>query len=125
MGSNCVLIERGTVTPYYQCIGCDVRMAMGCVNDLRANRSENVDSTCTMGAVNEEYGGAGCCPKFKIDPVSGRGDLLFMGSAYPQTLRCISSVGKIRDLIISFLSFSSPSRPPCSSLTSALKDVST
>ena len=66
-GSNCVLIERGTVSPYYQCIGCDIKMAISCITDFRANRSGNVASSCTMGVVNEVYGASSCCPQFHVD----------------------------------------------------------
>lgn len=71
VGSNCVLIERGTISPYYQCIGCDIRRAIGCISDLRANKSQNVDPRCTMGRLNEVYGGAACCPRFVKSPATG------------------------------------------------------
>jgi hypothetical protein len=38
-GVNCVLIERGTVPPYYDCVGCVIDRAMNCLDDLRLNKS--------------------------------------------------------------------------------------
>ena len=33
-----MLIERGTVTKYYMCVGCEVEEAMGCIDDMRNNK---------------------------------------------------------------------------------------
>lgn len=83
VGSNCVLIESGTVTPYYECIGCDIRQAMGCLTDLRTNKSGNILSSCSMNSVNEVSGGSDCCPRFKNDPVTGKIHLLvFLSSCF-------------------------------------------
>ena len=39
VGSNCVQIEYGVVSRYYTCVGCVIEQAMGCVDDLRTNKS--------------------------------------------------------------------------------------
>ena len=54
VGSNCVLITRGVATPYYTCIGCDIELAIGCINDMRTNASFNVAPGCLF-SYNQEY----------------------------------------------------------------------
>jgi hypothetical protein len=90
-GSNCVLIEDGRVPPYYTCLGCIIEEATGCVDDMRLNISANVGSGCDMSIVTESYNTA-CCPSFGIN-IQNRLDLMYVGSAYPQALRCIEAVG--------------------------------
>ncbi len=96
VGSNCVLIERGTVTKYFMCVGCEVQEAMGCVDDMRNNKSGNVRSTCkfdhvmegNMAKAMEQEQQEACCPT-----VEGGSLKYFAGSAYPEAFRCISNVG--------------------------------
>jgi hypothetical protein len=97
VGSNCVKIERGTVTPYYMCVGCKVEEAMGCIQDMRGNKSGNVRGECmfnevmegNMAHVMEQEQQAACCPV-----VNGAGVLTrFQGSAYPEAFRCLMNVG--------------------------------
>ena len=72
VGSNCVLIERGTISPYYECIGCDIRTAMGCLRDLRSNKSRNVDPQCSLASLNEGSFNAACCPRFRVARDTGK-----------------------------------------------------
>lgn len=97
IGSNCVKIERGTVTPYYMCVGCKVEEAMGCIEDMRNNKSGNVRPTCRFNHVMEgnmenrmeQRQQIACCPI-----VNGLGLLdEFEGSAYPEAFRCLVNVG--------------------------------
>jgi hypothetical protein len=101
-GYNCVRIEDGKVPPYYTCLGCVIEEAIGCVDDMRQNMSGNVGTGCDMGVISESYNG-NCCPKFGINPLTNRLDLLYVGSAYPDTLRCINSVGCASSVIYSQL----------------------
>jgi len=91
-GSNCVQIERGKTPIYYKCLGCVTEEAMGCIDDLRFNRTGNVPSNCDFARITEYYEGAKCCPQFGTDN-TGRLNLLYMGSAYPETLECLINVG--------------------------------
>jgi hypothetical protein len=86
-GSNCLVVETGTVTPYYQCYGCVIENAMGCLNDMRNNASGNVHPNCSINAIAQTPNTDYCCPKL------GAANLLYSGSAYPETLRCIAGVG--------------------------------
>lgn len=86
VGSNCVLIERGTVSRYYKCIGCDINLAMGCISDLRKNASGNVGIGCNLGKTTGYYQSEQCCPKF-AEERSGNLNLLYLGAAYPMTIR--------------------------------------
>lgn len=90
-GSNCVLIENGKVPPYYTCLGCIIEEATGCVDDMRMNYSGNVGAGCNMAIITESYN-TECCPVFAYN-VQNRLDLKYIGSAYPQALRCIEAVG--------------------------------
>ncbi len=92
VGSNCVLIERGTVSRYYTCIGCNVELAVGCINDLRNNASFNVAPNCNINRGMEIYESDACCPEI-ITEKSGVKNLAYMGSAYPMALQCIQNVG--------------------------------
>ena len=106
VGSNCVLIERGTVTKYYMCVGCEVEEAMGCVDDMRQNKSGNVRAECqfdhvmegNMANVMEQEQQAACCPT-----VVGGTLAAFAGSAYPEAFRCIANVGCVESTIMSQL----------------------
>ena len=71
VGSNCVLIERGTISPYYECIGCDIRTAMRCITDLRSNKSRNVDPHCSLASLSEGSYNAACCPRFRVASDTG------------------------------------------------------
>lgn len=59
VGSNCVLISRGVTTPYYKCIGCDIELAIGCINDMRTNASFNVAPGCLFSYNQEQYSQGG------------------------------------------------------------------
>ena len=59
VGSNCVLISRGVATPYYTCIGCDIELAIQCVNDMRTNASFNVPPGCQFSHNQEFYSQGG------------------------------------------------------------------
>ena len=91
IGSNCVLIERGTIPPYYDCVGCVIEKAAACIDDMRHNRSYNVAAECRLFSV-KEFKDISCCPKFGING-GGSIDLSYVGSAYPEALRCIKRVG--------------------------------
>jgi len=91
IGSNCIVIERAVVTRYYKCEGCIIENALGCLNDLRQNISGNVPAGCNItyiGHLPETV----CCPAFGKDK-SGRMNLIATTAGYPDTLRCIQSVG--------------------------------
>lgn len=92
IGSNCVRIETGVVSDYYTCLGCIIEEAIGCIDDMRLNRSGNVHPHCDMAMINEVYESDICCPMMEPD-FSGRLDLTYSSSAYPETLRCIQNVG--------------------------------
>ena len=96
VGSNCVQIEYAKVSRYYTCVGCIVEEAMGCMDDLRQNRSANVSPACKMNKLREgnqkeqmeiDQQGA-CCPKF-----DGAGKLVYMQSAFNTALNCIRTAG--------------------------------
>lgn len=67
VGSNCILIERGTVPPYYDCVGCVIEEAQGCLDDMRYNLSGNVDKDCQLNSAMEFYDSDNCCPNIKKD----------------------------------------------------------
>lgn len=90
-GSNCILIQRGIVPPYYDCVGCEIEEATGCIHDMRHNKSKNVLAACRMTATSEKYNREYCCPRFEV--VNQRYDLSYLGSAYPEALRCIERTG--------------------------------
>ena len=92
VGSNCVLIERGTVSRYYTCIGCSIELAVGCVNDLRNNASFNVAPNCYINRGMEVFETDECCPRITTER-SGVKNLAYIGSAYPMALQCIQNVG--------------------------------
>ncbi len=91
IGSNCILIERGIIPPYYDCLGCLIEEATGCVDDMRNNKSSNVWPTCKINSINEKYDKADCCPHFK--QMAGKLNLDYLGSAYPEALRCVAKTG--------------------------------
>ena len=97
IGSNCVLIERGTVTPYYKCVGCVIEEAFGCLDDMRQNLSYTVHPGCKMSSIHEEINGVSldtsCCPIIAPIPPSTALDLHYLGSSYPEALRCIANKG--------------------------------
>ena len=90
-GSNCVIEETGVIPPYYQCYGCRIEEAMGCLSDMRLNKSGNVKPQCAIRAISQEPDPLHCCPSLIFE--GGRLNLNYLGSAYPETLRCIASVG--------------------------------
>ena len=91
IGSNCVLIERGNIPPYYDCVGCIVEEAAACIDDMRTNKSYNVAPTCKLNSVKNYYDHA-CCPKFFTNQY-GVINLQYSGSAYPEALRCMKRQG--------------------------------
>lgn len=91
IGSNCVLIQRGIIPPYYDCIGCEIEEAAACIDDMRFNRTRNVAGDCRMASV-KEFNDRACCPKFYLNDF-GRLDLSYVGSAYPEALRCMVKAG--------------------------------
>ena len=96
-GSNCVRIERGSVTPYYMCVGCKVEEAMGCIEDMRQNKSGNVRGDCkfnhvmegNMDHAMEQRQQIACCPIVNSLGILAK----FQGSAYPEAFRCLDNVG--------------------------------
>ena len=92
IGSNCILIERGDVPPYYDCVGCIIEQAQGCLTDMRSNLSENVATSCKMYSASEKVDRKDCCPKFATTLKTGL-DLVYVGAAYPMALRCIKTAG--------------------------------
>ena len=105
-GSNCIEIERGKVTKYFMCLGCVIENAMGCINDMRQNKSGNVETLChfdwifegDMSHAMERNQSMNCCPK-----ITSTGLLRFKASAYPETLRCIRDAGCEQSTIYSQL----------------------
>jgi hypothetical protein len=87
VGSNCILMEEGTVTPYYVCIGCRVEEAMGCIDDMRLNRTGNVRHGCKINSMHESLDNQ-CCPT-----VAGYNRLNYIGMSYPEGLRCLERAG--------------------------------
>lgn len=91
-GSNCVVIETGVVTPYYTCYGCIIEEAMGCLNDMRFNKSGNIHPNCTtISSIGIEGDTENCCPKLAKE--KNKFNLQYMGSAYTEALSCIREVG--------------------------------
>ena len=91
IGSNCILIVRGSIPPYYDCVGCIIEEASACVDDMRTNKSYNVAHDCKLNTVKEYYDHT-CCPSMG-QTSTGRTDLRYLGSAYPETLRCVAAQG--------------------------------
>jgi hypothetical protein len=98
IGSNCILIETGIVPPYYDCLGCVVNEAQGCIDDMRQNKSGNVLPNCKLNTISNKRNSEDCCPKL-LKNRFGITDLAYLGSAYPETLRCIEKVGCIDSII--------------------------
>lgn len=94
-GSNCVQVEIGQVSKFYTCTGCVMEEAMGCIEDMRQNKSGNVAGGCNMNWSREgnqkqpmeAVQQAACCPMF-----SG-GKLQFPQSAFNYALQCIQNAG--------------------------------
>jgi hypothetical protein len=87
IGSNCVYIERGTVSPYYGCVGCVVEQAMGCITDMRRNLSGTVRHGCNINKLNQHVDHT-CCPA-----LTEVGQLMYIGSSYISGMECLESVG--------------------------------
>ncbi len=87
VGSNCILVERGTITPYYACLGCRVEEAMGCIDDMRLNKSGNVRYGCNINSMHEKRDEK-CCPAFTSNKRPQ-----YMGLSYPEGLRCLERIG--------------------------------
>ena len=90
IGSNCVTISVGSVSPYDLCMGCDIDAAMNCINDMRTNVSGTVPGSCMMNGFSETDN-TKCCPTYiqlgtQYTPV-------LTTSAYPQGLDCLRAVG--------------------------------
>lgn len=102
IGSNCILIERGSIPPYYDCIGCVQEKAAACVDDMRTNKSYNVHGSCKLNSVKERYNPVPkngnkeypCCPKFHFVSANSQAkDLSYVSAAYPEGLRCLVREG--------------------------------
>lgn len=115
VGSNCELIERGTMPPYWDCMGCIVEEAQGCIDDLRFNASGLVPPKCKMSSLLQTatMQARECCPHFnytrgrragdKFDPLNISTfpeenerwmlDMTTWSSAYPEVIRCLGRVG--------------------------------
>jgi hypothetical protein len=93
IGSNCVNIERGRQKIYVSCYECKIEDAITCVTTMRSNHSSNVGLGCNMHSLMDSYQSEGCCPKFGSGTSNSRIDLLHVGSAYPEALRCVRRVG--------------------------------
>jgi hypothetical protein len=78
-----------------------VEEARACVDDMRANKSGNVGYNCDIGKITESYQTEQCCPKFVGEGLEK--NLLYSGSAYPETLRCIEQVGCGESVIYTLL----------------------
>ena len=87
IGSNCILVERGEVTPYYACLGCKVEEAVNCIEDMRLNKTGNVRYGCKINSMHEDRD-ENCCPSF-VSKQRPR----YIGLAYPEALRCLERVG--------------------------------
>mmetsp|Transcript_9908 Transcript_9908/g.15117 ORF Transcript_9908/g.15117 Transcript_9908/m.15117 type:complete len:187 (-) Transcript_9908:347-907(-) len=84
-GSNCYYVSEGVIPPYEHCIGCQIPVAVKCVEDMRMNISGNVPAACNMNTLS--VGGKDdCCPIFGGDDPS---TILFTTSAYPDALLCL------------------------------------
>eukprot|EP01038_Epipyxis_sp_PR26KG_P012942 gene12942-17350_t len=92
VGTNCIYISTGKVSPYYDCVGCVIERAIACIDDMRQNKSGNVYPTCALKKSSEHANPKDCCPKIGFN-MKGHKDLLYSGSAYPETLRCVERVG--------------------------------
>jgi hypothetical protein len=104
IGSNCIEIETATVPRYYSCLGCVVEEAVGCVTDMRYNKSGNVRATCPMSTTFQRFEDVECCPNIdfqlylkrpddKKPLLTTKEDLYYIGSQYPEALRCIERAG--------------------------------
>mmetsp|Transcript_5162 Transcript_5162/g.7904 ORF Transcript_5162/g.7904 Transcript_5162/m.7904 type:complete len:185 (-) Transcript_5162:69-623(-) len=90
IGSNCIIIESGKIPPYEQCLGCEIREAMGCLDDMRRNLSGTVPTGCTISAISEEYD-TSCCPRYVAK--KRKFDIIYETSAYPVGLACLRKTG--------------------------------
>ena len=88
IGSNCVMIEGGTRTPYSYCTGCRIEEAVNCVEDMRYNRTGSVPLGCHLRGLLQTYEPQ-CCPT--LDSKTRRIDR--RTSAYPFAFSCLASVG--------------------------------
>lgn len=70
-GTNCVVIERGTVPRYYTCTGCVSDRAFACLDDMRQNKSGNVPTDCGFHAASERYLPS-CCPRLHFIPTESQ-----------------------------------------------------
>ena len=92
IGSNCVRVETGIIPPHYECLGCVIERAQACVDDMRYNKSGNVFPSCDLHVLFDYHNANNCCPKIQANQ-NGRLDLMYVGSAYPEAIRCIEHVG--------------------------------
>lgn len=114
IGSNCIVIQRGEVPEYYDCIGCIVEEAQACIDDLRYNLTGTVGPHCSMNSMREFNTDANdCCPQFGKayrDPWSYERytdeqlefiqvDMLVTGSAYPEAFVCLENAGCEESLV--------------------------
>lgn len=88
VGSNCIQIEVGIVTPYYKCDGCEIEKATECLQDMRLNKSGNVRPGCPLDSAFLEPPDAVCCPT-----INDKLLLDYAGSSYPAALTCMEQAG--------------------------------
>ena len=102
MGSTCLTMERGVVTKYYECIDCPIELAQACIDDMRLNKSSIVATNCHIDhQYNMKYESQACCPTFQNDLVrkrrkyyrDGKLNMNYVGAQYPETIRCLETVG--------------------------------
>ena len=56
IGSNCLYIEKGEVPPYWDCEGCIVEEAQGCVDDMRYDKGGRTGIGCNLNSAGEVSG---------------------------------------------------------------------
>ena len=99
------------MTKYYECIGCPIEAAQACVDDMRHNKSGNIALGCHIGALTMSYESTACCPMFLNDwkktrknmARTGRLNMIYPGSQYPETLKCLETVGCTASVLYSQL----------------------
>jgi hypothetical protein len=105
-------MERGVVTKYYECIGCPIELAQACIDDMRLNKSSNVATNCHIDhQYSMKYESRACCPTFQNEIAkqrksysrSGKLNLNYVGSQYPEAIRCLETVGCTQSVVYSQL----------------------
>ena len=90
------------VTKYYECIDCPIELAQACIDDMRRNKSSTVATNCHIDRQYAmKYESQACCPTFQNELVrkrkkyyrTGKLNMNYVGAQYPETLRCLETVG--------------------------------